>query len=79
MKKIAVFEVEFDSDDMISEEDLKSDYNNDWLKFMQELFKDDGFGIFDEEFKLVEIKKPCSLEYMQDLEDKYNLGGNEDE
>jgi hypothetical protein len=56
MKKIAVFEVEFDSDDMISEEDLKSDYNNDWLKFMQELFKDDDFGIFDEEFKLVEIK-----------------------
>jgi hypothetical protein len=48
MKKIAVFEVEFDSDDMISEEDLKSDYNNDWLKFMQELFKDDDFGIFDE-------------------------------
>lgn len=56
MKKIAVFEVEFDSDDMISEEDLKSDYNNDCLKCMQELFKDDGFGIFDEEFKLVEIK-----------------------
>lgn len=56
MKKIAVFEIEFNTEDMICKEDLKSDYNNDWLKFMQELFKDNGFGIFGEEFKLVEIK-----------------------
>lgn len=56
MKKIAVFEIEFNTEDMICKEDLKNDYNNDWLKFMQELFKDEGFGIFDEELKLVEIK-----------------------
>ena len=55
MKMKAVFEVEFEQEDMISEEDLKECFDGDFLKFMQELFKEEGFGIFDSEFKLVDI------------------------
>lgn len=55
MKMKAVFEVEFDKEFMISEEDLKECFNGDFLKFMQELFKEEGFGIFDKEIKLVDI------------------------
>lgn len=55
MKKIAVLQVEFDPDIMISEEDLKEYWNNNWVEFMQELFKDESIGIFDEEIKLVDI------------------------
>lgn len=54
MKKIAVFKAEFESEDMISEEDLKEFWNNDWLKFMKEIYEDEGIGIFDE-IELVEI------------------------
>ena len=55
MKMKAVFEVEFDKEFMISEEDLKECFDGDLLKFMQELFKEEGFGIFDSEIKLVDI------------------------
>lgn len=55
MKKIAVFEVEFEEDNMISKDDLKLFYNGDLLRFMKVLFKDEGFGIFDKEIKLVDI------------------------
>lgn len=55
MKMKAVFEVEFDENFMISDEDLKECFDGDFLKFMQELFKEEGFGIFDEEIKLVDI------------------------
>lgn len=55
MKKIAVFEVEFEEDDMISKDDLKLFYNGDLLRFMKVLFEDEGFGIFDKEVKLVNI------------------------
>jgi len=55
MKMKAIFEVEFDEEFMISEEDLKEYFNGDFLKFMQELFKEEGFGIFDNEIKLVDI------------------------
>lgn len=55
MKMKAVFEVEFDKDFMISEEDLKETFDGDFLKFMQELFKEEGFGIFDSDIKLVDI------------------------
>ncbi len=54
MKKIAVLQAEFDSDIMICDEDLKKYYNNDWLKFMQELFEDESIGLF-EDIKLVDI------------------------
>lgn len=54
MKKIAVLQAEFDSDIMICDEDLKKYYNNDWLKFMEELFEDEGIGLFDD-IKLVDI------------------------
>lgn len=55
MKKIAVFEVEFEEDDMISKDDLKLFYNGDLLRCMKVLFKHEGFGIFDKEIKLVNI------------------------
>lgn len=55
MNKIAVFEVEFEEKDMISKDDLKLFYNNDLLRFMKMIFKEEGFGIFDEEIKLVNI------------------------
>lgn len=54
MKKIAVLQAEFDSDIMICDEDLKKYYNNDWLKFMQELFEDESIGLFDD-IKLIDI------------------------
>jgi len=54
MKKIAVLQAEFDSDIMICDEDLKKYYNNDWLKFMQELFENESIGLFDD-IKLVDI------------------------
>lgn len=55
MNKIAVFEVEFEEKDMISKDDLKLFYNNDLLRFMKIIFKEEGFGIFDKEIKLVNI------------------------
>ena len=55
MKKKAIFEVEFEPDFMISEEYLKEFFDNDWLKFMKELYEDEGIGMFDEPFKLVKI------------------------
>ena len=55
MKKIAVFEVEFEEDDMISKDDLKIFYNDDLLRYMKGLFKEEGFGIFNKEIKLVNI------------------------
>ena len=55
MKMKAVFEVKFDKEFMISEENLKECFDGDFLKFMQELFKEEGFGIFDNEIKLVDI------------------------
>lgn len=54
MKKIAVLQAEFDSDIMICDEDIKKYYNNDWLKFMQELFENESIGLFDD-IKLVDI------------------------
>lgn len=57
MKKIAVFEVEFEEEDMISKDDLMLVYKGDLLKFMKILFKDEGFGIFDKKIKLVDVKE----------------------
>ena len=55
-KKIAVLEVEFESDDMWDEDSLKEDMDGDWLKDMQWLFKENSLSIFDEEIKLVDVK-----------------------
>lgn len=56
MKKIAILEAEFDTDIMICDEDLKEYYDNDWLKFMKEMYEEESIGIFDE-IKLVDIKE----------------------
>ena len=56
MKKIAILEAEFDTDIMISDEDLKEFWNNDWLKFMKDMYESENVGLFDE-IKLVGIKE----------------------
>lgn len=55
MKKIAVLQVEFEEEDMISKDDLMLFYNNDLLKFMKMIFREEGLGIFDEQIKLIDI------------------------
>ena len=54
MKKIAVLYTEFDTDIMICDEDLKKFYNNDWLKFMKEMYEEESIGIFDE-IELIDV------------------------
>jgi len=54
MERIAVFQAKFEEDEMISKEDLKEFWNNDLLKFMKEIYEDEGIGIFDD-IELVEI------------------------
>ena len=54
MKKIALFCSEFESDTMISNEDLKKNYDGDWVKFMKSIFKEEGIGLFDN-FELIDI------------------------
>jgi len=56
MKKIAILEAEFDTDIMITDEDLKEFWDNDWLKFMKDMYENESIGLFDE-IKLVGIKE----------------------
>ncbi len=53
----AILEVEFNEAEMVDKETLKADYNNDLLRVMQELYDFDGFGVFNEDIKLVRIEK----------------------
>lgn len=53
----AILEVEFNEAEMVDKETLKVDYNNDLLRVMQELYDFDGFGVFNEDIKLVRIEK----------------------
>ena len=53
----AILEVEFNKDEMIDKKILKVDYNNDFLKVMQDLYNFNGFETFDEDIKLVRIEK----------------------
>ena len=39
---------------MISNEDLKKNYDGDWVKFMKSIFKEEGIGLFDN-FELIDI------------------------
>jgi hypothetical protein len=56
-KKIAVFEVEFDTDMMIDDEDLQANHKGNWLEFMRSIFQEEGFGIFTENIKVVDVKE----------------------
>lgn len=51
----AIFELEFESDDMWDEESVNTKMDGDWLKAMRWLYKEEGFGIFGEEPKLVRV------------------------
>jgi hypothetical protein len=53
----AIFEVEFNPDDMISEEELNNYYDGSWMKVMSELFESDGIGIFSNDLKLIKVLK----------------------
>ena len=55
-KMIAVFEVEFESDDMWDKESVKEDMGGDWLKAMEWLYEEDDIGIFNEKLKLVDVR-----------------------
>jgi hypothetical protein len=68
MKKLAIFQVEFEEDDMIGKEDLKEFWNNDLLKYMQETYEDEGIGIFDEPFKLIAILDKPEYIWIKDKE-----------
>lgn len=58
-KKIAVFEVEFDTEYMCDDETLKQEYNNDWKEFIEYMINEEGIiGIFNEPLVLTEIKQP---------------------
>ena len=52
----AILEVEFDKDMMIDQESLDKEFNGDWLKFMQWMFKEESIGMFEEEIKLIEVR-----------------------
>lgn len=54
MKKLALFCSEFEPDTMISNEDLKKNYDGDWVEFMKNIFKEEGIGLF-ENFELIDI------------------------
>lgn len=44
----AILETEFDPDMMIDQESLDKDYGGDWNKFIAEMYREEGLGIFDE-------------------------------
>lgn len=52
----AVLEVRFDPETMIDSSSLKTEWNNDLLKLMKWLFKEENIGIFEEEIKLIGVK-----------------------
>lgn len=50
----AIFEVEFDPD--IMADDVSVEEIGGWLAMMQWLYTEEGFGIFENEVKLIEVK-----------------------
>lgn len=50
----AIFEVEFDPETMEDEDQVKE--MGGWLAMMQWLYGEEGFGIFENEVKLIEVK-----------------------
>ena len=55
MKKIAILEAEYESEDLISDKDLLEMFNNNWLEFLKFMLEEEGIGIFDE-IKVVGVK-----------------------
>ena len=51
----AIFEVEFDPHVMANEDDVNE--IGGWTETMQWLYLNNGFGIFDEEIKLVKVEE----------------------
>jgi len=51
----AIFEVEFDPEQMVDEDTLDKDFDGDWFKFMKWLYDSEDMGIFDKRPELVEI------------------------
>jgi len=56
-KKIKVtIEHILDTDSVIDEKTLKSDYDGDWLKLMKEMYEFEGMGIFDNKGKITKVE-----------------------
>lgn len=53
----AIFEVNFSKKSMCEQKDVDEEYGGSWLKLMKYLYKSDGFGIFKNEPKLIDIKE----------------------
>ena len=56
-KRKAILEVEFDPMVMMDQETVDNEYGGDWLMVMQELFAEEGLGLFVETLKLVHVKR----------------------
>ena len=55
MKKIAILEAEYESEDLISDKDLLEMFNNNWLEFLKFMLEEEGIDIFGE-IKVVGVK-----------------------
>ena len=55
-KMIAVFELEFEAEDMFDEEAIMEDFGGDWNKAMKWLYDQENMGIFDNSPKLISVK-----------------------
>ena len=51
----AIFEVEFDPNIMADEDEVNA--VGGWTEMMQWLYLNEGFGIFDEDIKLVRVEE----------------------
>ena len=56
-KYTAIFHVKFNPDDMCDKETLEKDFDGDWNKLIKWLYDQEGFGMFDGEFKFVAVSK----------------------
>ena len=59
MKKeyIATFQVKFNPEDMCDLETLQKDFNGSWDKCIEFLFKEEGMGIFNNDFEFIRVIK----------------------
>lgn len=51
----AIFSVRFSKNDMCDKETLKKQFKGSWYKLIKWLYKEEGLGIFNEDFKLMKV------------------------
>ena len=57
MKYIATFQVKFDPKMMCDKGELKKTFGGSWDKCIEWLFKEEGMGIFNEDFEFIRVIK----------------------